>query len=79
MQCNAQGLQEKFYKAEQDCFGALEQADTNHKIEDLGPINPLVIFHKCFIFCAAKCPDNIYFILESVENKKEQIFKKKSK
>jgi hypothetical protein len=57
----------------------LEQAENNLKIEDLCPINPLVNFHKCFISCAAECPDNMYFILEIVENKKEKIFKKKSK
>ena len=27
-----------------------------------GQMNPLVNFHKCFISCAAKCPDNIHFI-----------------
>ena len=33
-----QGLQEKFYKAEKDCFGPWGQADTSLKIEDFtGP------------------------------------------
>jgi hypothetical protein len=57
----------------------LEQADTNLKIEDLGPIKPLVNFHKCFISCAAECPDNIYFILEIVENTQKGIKKNLNK
>ena len=29
------------------------------------PIKPRVNFHRCFISCAAECPDNIYFIQSS--------------
>ena len=29
------------------------------KLRILGPIKPLINFHKCFISCAAECPDNI--------------------
>ena len=57
-----QCLQEKFCKAEQDCFGVWGQADTYLKIEDLCPIKPLVNFHKCFISCVAECQYNIYLI-----------------
>jgi hypothetical protein len=32
---STQGLQEKFYKVEQECFRTQEQADTSIKIEDL--------------------------------------------
>jgi hypothetical protein len=29
------------------------------KLRILGSIKPLVNFHKCFISCAAECPDSI--------------------
>jgi hypothetical protein len=35
MKINIQGLQEKFCKAEQDCFGAPGQVEISFKIEDL--------------------------------------------
>ena len=54
-----QGLQEKLYQVEQDCFEGGRQTET------LGLIKPLVNFHKCLISCAAECPDNIYLIQSS--------------
>jgi len=38
------------------------------KLRIWGPIKPLVNVHKCFISCAAECPDNIYFIQISDEH-----------
>ena len=35
------------------------------KLRIWASIKPLVNFHKCFISCAAECPDNIYFIQSS--------------
>jgi hypothetical protein len=56
----------KFYKAEQDCFRAQGDAETSLAIEDLrSTIKLLVTFHKCFISCAAECPNSIYFIQSS--------------
>ena len=55
-----QGLQEKFCKAEQDCFGARDRLRLPSKLRIWGSIKPLVNFHKCLISCATECPDNIY-------------------
>jgi hypothetical protein len=37
------------------------------KLRILGPITPLVSFHKCFISCTAECPD-IYTLYNAVTN-----------
>jgi len=46
-------------------LGPQEQAEIFSKLRILGPIKRLVNFHKCFISCAAECPDSIYFIQSS--------------
>ena len=70
--CN-QGLQKEFCKAEQDCFGGTrDKLRLLSKFRIRGPIKPLVNFHKCFIFCAAECPESLDLNkLKIVENTKK--------
>jgi hypothetical protein len=43
------------------------------KLRIWGSIKPLVNFHKCFISCAAECPDNIYRFLIQSSDKHNQL------
>jgi hypothetical protein len=46
-------------------WGPGDRSRLSYKSSIWGPIKPLVAFQNCFIFCAAECPDNIYFIQSS--------------
>ena len=67
LHCAVQGLQEKFCKAEQACFVASDRLRLLSKLRIWGLIKPLVNFHRCFISCAAECPDN-YTLYKAVTN-----------
>ena len=51
-----------FARRNKTALGPRDRLKLLSKLRILGPIKPLVYFNKCFISCAAECPDNIYFI-----------------
>ena len=51
-----------YVRQNKTALGSRGQAETSHKIEDWRSNKTTGNFHKCFISCAAECPDNIYFI-----------------
>ena len=51
-----------FARPNNTVFGPSDRLRLLSKYKIWGQMNPLVNFDKCFISCAAKCPDNIHFI-----------------
>jgi hypothetical protein len=62
---SARASKRNFARRNKTVLGPGERTYTSLKIEDLRSNKTLVNFHKCFISCAAECPDNIYFIQSS--------------
>ena len=52
-------------------WGLADRTRLLSKLRILGPIKPLVKFHKYIISCAAECPDNIYFTQSSDKHNSE--------